>query len=889
MRKSCIHLENPETLLTSQLSLVAPSSRYVEELQLLTNELRCNHQDVVWERPDIVSYDRWLADAYRRLGDGHPDLASRSLIPSSTLLLIAQQRSPNEEVDMHANAVCEAWQLVWDWNLWQDWEDAQTTDNGQVCATWFQRIQRYLKRESLITSAELPSVLLEAIERRDWQPAKSNWIRTDSEPHSKRNLFAALARLDLCQEMSFAKVRQETRLEQAYFDTPRQELATMAMWAREKLAYLGETCTVGIAIDGQAASYETLKRQFESTFPEVSDINELVSISQGQPFVQTRLYQDFINLLHWTCYAVPYEVLIELARSPYFPKLGLFTEIQKFFKERISLREYSRELKGPQGQPLAYLAKNCTSRPRTPRPFTEAVSRLMQIIQTSGYSYREIPTFSYVDQDHVEVFARLLDQVSSVGSMFPQISWRAFVNLVEIFAKEQTVFTGTAEAPIQLLSRTNTRYMHFDALWVAGMSDLEWPSSPNPNPFIPMTMQKKAQLPRVTRPQMLEEAKRLTSWWGQCSREVIFSYSDEDEEANANSSELVDELLHLVEPRTSEEQSDLVENPELVQFTHPWSAPDPYGLDYGSELLQPNANRIDDLTKYIPRTALVQNSVKCQFRAWAIHRAGLEEPPSVQSFLPEAKDRGSIFHYVMEKLITVGTTQDDILNLNDDEVDEAIEVALAKYQRNVKLKLPEHFMKHEKLRLKRSVAMLQEVEAKRAPFIVREIEKEVPIHIQGLKFRGFIDRIDSTDTLSHAILDYKTGRNYTTAQWLPERLQDPQLPMYVLGQPDADGLGFITIHRDKQSIEGTSESAFGDEKEFGFCSKTFEEYPDFETLKNAWTTKINQAISNHLEGNAEVNPIDERVCEYCHLKHHCRIFDTSVRSLTSSEIDGEES
>ena len=885
MRQASIKLEDLQVLNTSDGHLVVPNSHYTQELQIQFNRAQEQQNKLVWERPDIVSYDQWLLDSYRRLGDSHPELASRSVISHSTLLLIAQQRQLDPELEMHAAALCEAWHLVWDWNLWPDWGDAQTTDNGQVCASWFQKIQRYLQRESLITAPEIPNLLIEAITRHDWKPAPSVWIVEDELTNTKKELIRVLKLEGLVEDIRTKRKPITGIAKQVHFTTPREELATIAMWAREKLSELGDSANIGIALEGENFTYDVIKRQFENTFPEVHDINTVVSINRGQPLSSTRLYRDFITLLNWTCGPVGYAELIDLAKSPYFPKLRLFPEIQDRFTERMTMSQYGRILEPPQGDTLKSIRLSIARKTRTPIPFSEAVEQLMEMVQRAGYSHRDIPLYSHVDQDHVDSFARLLDQVSSVSGMLPRTTWVDFVKLIELFAQEQSVHTGSTDAPIQVLSRSATRPLFFDALWVANMSDAEWPRSPNPNPFVPLAMQKQANLPRTTRDQMYEEAIEVTAWWRQCAKEVVFSFADEDDEMQANISQiLVDEESGYSIP-TEIEPENITRDHELTKHCHPWAITDPDLADVCERYLQENAKELSAKDVEHGRTSYISDRATCDFKAWAIHRAGLEAPPEVQRNFPDARERGSLFHYVTEELLKAGMDKNQVIEILDNEaaVVSAIRKAIKRLERGYRPKLPERFATQEVWRLKRSLKYLRDSEKKRDHFTIQAVEEQVEIEIGGLKFRGRIDRVDKTADLREAIIDYKTSKNYKVKVWDPAQFKDPQLPMYSLASPTIDGVGFYSVYRGGSSFEGTGGMAYKADAKAREFKTDFKGITSFEELKVIWFQLIEELVFRHLEGYAEVNPIDDNVCSYCHLQHHCRIFENRQRIPDDAE------
>ena len=98
--------------------LVVPTSRLAQELRYQYECERLKAATKIWRQPSILSYEQWLLGAYTNLAWSHPHLAKRSVIPLETLLFVAQRNAPDKEVEKHARSIVEAWQLAWNYNLW---------------------------------------------------------------------------------------------------------------------------------------------------------------------------------------------------------------------------------------------------------------------------------------------------------------------------------------------------------------------------------------------------------------------------------------------------------------------------------------------------------------------------------------------------------------------------------------------------------------------------------------------------------------------------------------------------------------------------------------------------------------------------------------------------
>ena len=387
MRKPAVNLPKHYANAEDSVTLVAASSRLARELRYAFDYQKAQENAKVWKRPQIQSYEQWLLNSYRQLGSSDPQLALRSVVSHETFMLLAQQQAPNKEVEMHARAIIDAWQLVWDANLWVDFQDIRTTENGRLCDEWFQRIRRYLDRERLITVAEIPEVLQRAIERHDWRPHGILSYGFSDQSVAQQNLFDALRTRGLNTEVDESPVVNEHATQRLHgFENTNEELSTLALWSREKLAKFGSNATIGVVIHGLANSFPAVKRSFESVFPEVADINRIVSIDSGQPLTQNRIYLDFIHLMKWTCGSLGHDVLLQLAKSPYLERLNLYRKPQIWFREHMTIRQYRSRMPRNERTILDRVVQIAPQKPNEPLAFTEIADIMLELLRLCGYT-----------------------------------------------------------------------------------------------------------------------------------------------------------------------------------------------------------------------------------------------------------------------------------------------------------------------------------------------------------------------------------------------------------------------------------------------------------------------------------------------------------------------
>jgi len=195
-------------------------------------------------------------------------------------------------------------------------------------------------------------------------------------------------------------------------------------------------------------------------------------------------------------------------------------------------------------------------------------------------------------------------------------------------------------------------------------------------------------------------------------------------------------------------------------------------------------------------------------------------------------------------------------------------------------------LQYEQPRLIRLLDEWLTTEAQRpSAFSVLEREEERRAEFAGISFSYIIDRVDILDDGRTLIIDYKTG-NVTKNDWLGERLKDTQLPLYSLvlnaeKRKNVSGIAFAKIKQSDCKYDFLSESMF------------FKSTPsNADKIEQAWLEHssswpeiFTQLAEDFLAGKADVNPIDQKTCNYCELSSICRISQLS-EGLIEDDTEG---
>ncbi|MEJ2699569.1 MAG: PD-(D/E)XK nuclease family protein [Desulfuromonadales bacterium] len=283
-------------------------------------------------------------------------------------------------------------------------------------------------------------------------------------------------------------------------------------------------------------------------------------------------------------------------------------------------------------------------------------------------------------------------------------------------------------------------------------------------------------------------------------------------------------------------------------------------------------------------TTILKDQALCPFRAFAHHRLnarGLRDPgtgidPSL---------RGILLHAVLEEFWGRTRSWEKLVSLAEGELDrlvaEAIETALTPINRRTVRPLTAPLLEIEKERLCLLVReWLTEVEAKRTPFTVMELEREHQENFGGVSFRTRVDRIDELPDGDRLILDYTTGR-FDLNDLLAERPLEPPLPFYGVGEGDGRlaGVGVAILRRGECGLKGVARKDDILPRTAAFDGSRPAEKHGLEgwpSLLERWRAGLESLGQEFARGEAAVAPVDlQKACRYCDLGGFCRIDEAS--------------
>jgi probable DNA repair protein len=486
-------------------------------------------------------------------------------------------------------------------------------------------------------------------------------------------------------------------------------------------------------------------------------------------------------------------------------------------------------------------------------------------------------SLSSVEQQTVLKFQATLTDLGSLDALLGSITLAQAHRELRKLANDTPFEAETTAALVTVIDATTVAGMHFDAIWVAGLDALRFPKPAQPDPLIPLPLQRSAALPEAS-PELsykLSHARldRLTH----SAREVVLSWPQREGDAELQMSPL---LAHFPTSTTP----DLAHRDLRSQIFQTRPVLEVLQDDYAPTLQSTNAKG---------GARILELQSLCPFRAQATLRLGAEPLMHATPGF-DARHRGIFIHRLLEEFWSQVKDQATLLSMDA----ASLHSRLTQIAETLAVRwLPPNTRARERLAqleirsaVQRVIALLA-VDAARPSFRVRRIEGEERVSIAGLTFRLQPDRIDEVASGTF-LIDYKLGDAHRQRKWLdrkPGRPEQPQLPLYALGQTELAGLAFATLAPGSIEYRGWRR---GDPIAPGVLEfpnevrRSLDAPEDWASLLAHWRVVLHALAENYVRGVAAVDPLPQ-ACAYCHLSSFCRIHERGAAAM-AEEGDADE-
>jgi ATP-dependent helicase/nuclease subunit B len=617
-----------------------------------------------------------------------------------------------------------------------------------------------------------------------------------------------------------------------------------------------------------------------------SSAQSAFAIEGGRRLTSYRLVATALNLLALTTGFARFDELSDVLRSPYLgtPDRNSSLLLDRWLREHNVDSAQPTVLRSLLGllrvdlpdtaltQVSSFLDALEAARASSHSPASWAQNWVM-LLERCGWPG---PTSLSSDEQQARVrFDELLGDFAAVAIPARRLNQTEAWQRLSKMAQRVAFEPATDDVPVTVTSRLEDPIVHYDAVWIAGLTADAWPPAARPDPLLPLSLQYCAGIAQATAAGQLKLAQQLQQHWQDCAGECVMSWSYSAEDLPRDPSPLLpgDSIENTTSIHTAAADVLSLERWMVAQAPalESWR-------DLGSPFHAPEGT-VSGGTKVLELQSL------CAFHAYAELRLKATPLPRPAPGI-DARVRGTILHEALDLFwrpmrdlsALRQSSQTDRRELIDRSVDTAFQKVLAQEGGRPAPEL----LRRERARTQKLIEHLIAWELGREDFSIERLESTQRHPFSGGALNLRLDRIDRMKDGALLIIDYKTGKAKKFDAHA-ERLPQPQLPAYAIavGPPTA-ALATVYLGREGVSVRGFADRP----KRLDRLPAPKKGEPGWDELMQRWQQQLQALVDQFLRGEASVWPLPE-ACDYCHLALLCRIDPNAVESDEDDEIEND--
>ena len=874
--------------------LLTVNQRLARHILIRVEETAVEEGAKAWIEPTILSFDAWLLQQWqnRFVGEPNEELASTiqktRLTPEQSLVLwesVVRNTSGAELLNVSATtkAANKARQLGIQWDIAQsNSHDVSSHLDLAMFEQWHTDYKAELAKGNWIDNVQLLECVSAMLEQAHFHcPGKIILAGFDVFTPTQK-AFWELLQSNGCEVVEYSSSVSEPQAHVIRTNDEKEEVALMAQWARERLEEY-PNASIGLVVLDLNAQRETIEAAFKDAFyPSKTyavdvPFEKPYNVSLGLSLSTYAPVQQSLRLLQFFSQPLALSELCLLLRSSFISagqsewgnRARLEVKLRKRGLLACSVKQLSNALQPFEDEPslcpmlllsLNEVIERLGARPNRVMP-SEWVSVFRGLLSAASVQGdRELSSTEY---QVFQAWDDVLRSFATLDAVYNVIDYSTALSALRRLLGERVFQPETPPAPIQIMGLMEAAGHTFDALWVCGLHDKTWPPAPQPNAFLPIVEQRKQGLVQSSAEHQYQYAKQVTEHWASAAKTVVFSFSQSNGDMEQAISPLIEDYQVISKEQLLKEQPVNRVEQRL-----------------GSDAMC----QIEDITGPVVQTTaiakggvgVIKDQAACPFKAFAHHRlraSAMEEPePGI-----DARLRGSLVHRCLEKLWQRIKTHQVLSGFSADEQKSLVESIVTTVIQQESSRTPilkKAFGQLEGQRITQLLLDWLSIDGQREPFEVTATELKQTLTVGQLQLNTVIDRVDTLQDGSTAIIDYKTGESNIN-KWFGELPEEPQLPLYSVFGSDAiqsgvRSMSFAQLKKGKIKYEGLSDSAdnFSALKSLGDSKKA--DKPDWDSQMAHWKAVLGALSDEFVAGEANVSPTD-KACDYCDLTSLCRI------------------
>jgi ATP-dependent helicase/nuclease subunit B len=852
-----------------------------------------------WEPAMVVAWDAWMASLWRALliaGNTSQLLLNRFQEQAvwRSVLEADEELASLRTLGSLAEMAAETWRLVCRYE--GQWRLRWAAGNADARAfqRWALLFERRCRTGRFLPSAQLEESLREAVEKRQVELPLDGVVLVgfDGMTPAQTALVDALRTAGVeVQELRPTVNVARRILVEAKDDAV--ELSVAARWIRGFLEDRPKA-KVAVIVPGPETQRSEIDRIFREVLaPELQDIRVAsvggpYEFSLGVALAETSMVATALDLLRWAIEPLPLERVSELLLSPHLAmtneEQGAHAEFDAFelrktrtLRPEISLDGFIAAVEASKrrsrlGRLLGALRAMWSIANRlqgmAARTNAEWAEKMRGLLLTAEWALG--PKESSVEFQTRRKWESALDELATLDFEGVRVEFVQALKSLEQIAQQTTFAPESRDTPVQVMGPLEAAGGTFDALWFLRAGELSWPMEVGSNSLLPWPLQRELGMPGTDTVKDSKYARRMTERIAGSAGTVVFSYAKESAEGRQRRSpELAGLVLEEIDAAKIVAPEDDRVMVELEEYED-------------SAIVPPLPDRVIS-----GGAAVLQLQAACGFRAFAERRLGSTELKSVALGM-DALDSGVVVHRVMETFWGRVESQDNLRTMTvakrDDELDIAINEGLTKFVELDVSTWEVAYVEMQRERLRRLLRPWLQEELARPPFTVKQREETArDVQIGPLHLSVRMDRVDETAG-GELVIDYKTGRA-TTKEWLSERPDAPQLPLYAVVS-DSDRLGGVAFARLKVGKEmGWHGFAASNDVLLKPVKLTTE---SFAAQVEEWRGVLTRLAEQFAAGDARVRPKHyPKTCDHCAQRLLCRVVGSTLARTDEEDETGD--
>ncbi len=872
-----------------RFTVLAPNRRAAHALRHQFGEQAVAQGRLAWLTPDILTFRAWS----ERLWLQNRQPGSPRLLSSQQTVLLWERivaGSPAASALLNpasaARAAARSWDLAQAWSIPLASISAAGGEEAEVFTGWATQFESLCKDRHWLAPGRLPQALLACD---SLSAVRIHLALADPPSPAAARLFSRI-------EAVGGSVRQESpaaapsRGRACAAATPEQELLLAAQWAHQQLD-AGKKA-VAIVVPDLEPQRHRLRRLLENEFAPASRRSGKAiaalpfAIAASGTLDEFPLVRTALDILSLAQGRVPSTLAGALLRSPFLA--GFEAEQSGRARADVRLRAEAAEhfdvsqlerLAGANECPLLAqrlaLVKPLLSRGSELKLPSEWAERFLELWTAMGWPGDRPP-----DSDEQQTRAKLQSALSGFGTLedlLGNVSFRMACNGFRQWIAGVAYEPQTPPAPLTVLDPDSAAGMHFEALWMTGCTASRWPPAPDPDPFLPLALQRAAGMPGATAADAQDRARNRFLLLQSAADTVICSWPAHEDDAGQSPSP----FLKGFEP--------LAATPLPARSLKEWLHAHRPVLDSVFDLFAPpvSPGRISGGAR------VVELQSWCPFRAQAELRLGARPLDQVAPGI-DPRERGVLVHAALEALWSDLRSHRGLMAVDSATLRERVHGILERLSAPLFTGASSHQARLIGIEVDvatRKLCELLEIERERQPFRVLDRPEFAQQYVAaGLVLDLRIDRIDVLEgpaenaPQGEVVIDYKTGSSGQPAKWWAPRPEQPQLPLYAVARrPGLAAVSFALLGARESGFKGVARAAgilpgIGAHPASRYVP---EPLADWQRMLAGWQQTIDALIAGFASGDARVEPLPN-LCSRCHLAGLCRIGDVQVQ-----EAEGE--